>query len=201
MEEHTRKLTLVAAITVVAACVFVGTAVRAVFYAPEPEFQLQDTSFYMEESSVPLRLTIPSLSIDADVERVGINIKGNMAAPSSYADVGWYKYGTVPGEKGSAVIAGHLNNGLGLNGVFMNLDQIEVGDDIIVETKGGESLRFEVTKIATYAHTEVPTEELFTKDDTARLNLITCEGGWVQSEKTYEERLVVYSVLKESDQI
>jgi len=197
MEEHMRKFTLVAALVVVAAFVFVGTAVKATLFSPDPEFQLDIPVAENAHASValPERVRIPVLAIDTRVEQVGINTKGNMAAPSNYSDAGWYKYGTRPGEKGSAVLAGHLDNGLALDGVFRHLDQLEVGDDIYVETKEGKSLHFVVSATAVYPYTGVPTEMLFTRDDKARLNLITCGGGWLKDAKTYSERLVVYAVL------
>ena len=202
MEEKKRRLTLVGAITLVAVCVFVSTAVRAVWYAPEPEIQIamEESVYASGAAGQPTRLIIPALGIDTSVEKVGLNAKGNMAAPSNYVDVGWYKYGARPGEQGSAVIAGHLNNGLGLDGVFMNLEDMKKGDDIVIETIEGKQLRFVVTDIASYEYTEVPVETLFNRDDTARLNLVTCEGVWVGDEKTYDRRLVVYAVLTEADQ-
>ncbi len=197
-----RRYTLVGALTLVAACVFVGTVVRAVFYAPDAE-----SPVLMEEVSsargigVPTRLHIPAAGVDASVQRTGITTKGAMAVPSNYADVGWYRYGTRPGEKGSAVISGHLNNGFGLDGVFADLSRLKRGDEIFVETDRGEEMRFVVVEVETYPYTEVPTEFLFNRKDVPRLNLITCDGAWVGSEKTYDRRLVVYAEFREADQI
>ncbi|MBE3560989.1 MAG: class F sortase [Ktedonobacteraceae bacterium] len=57
----------------------------------------------------PLRLTIKSIGVDASVEPVGILANGDMATPEKdpWNNVGWYSVGPYPGEKGSAVIAGH----------------------------------------------------------------------------------------------
>ena len=196
MEERMRKFTLVAALVAVAAFVFVSTGVRAVFYAPEAEFK-RDLPIPESTSLIglPARLSIPALEIDTAIEHVGINAKGNMAAPRLYAEVAWYKYGARPGDKGSAVVAGHLDNGFGLDGVFKNLDGLQVGDDIFVTTEEGEELHFVVSSVATYPYEEVPVEELFARADKAHLNLITCKGEWIKDAKTYSERLVVYTVL------
>lgn len=194
------KRTLVIIITLIAFAVFGATLVHALWYAPESEVPVPGLADVAPISAVPpddqpSRLTVPSLEIDADIQYVGITKAGNMGVPSNYSDVGWYRYGPVPGQRGSAVIDGHVDNALGLAGVFKNLGAIQVGESVYVETKGGEKLRFIVTEVVTYGYKEVPVELLFNRKDARRLNLITCGGSWIQTEKTYDQRTVVYTVL------
>src|SRR5579871_2731623 len=56
-------------------------------------------------------LTIPSINVNAPIVPVGFTVDGNMATPDRLSDVGWYEYGTPIGDAGSAVIAGHVDNG------------------------------------------------------------------------------------------
>ncbi|CAN5116954.1 hypothetical protein BH11PAT3_BH11PAT3_3130 [soil metagenome] len=149
-------------------------------------------------STLPKRLIIPSLNIDANVQYVTINAKGNMGTPNNFTDVSWYKPGTEPGKVGSAVMAGHVDNGLSLAGVFKKLDTIQVGDDVFVQQASGAKLHFKVEKVTSYPYTEVPVVSIFTSQDgSKRLNLITCVGAWVPGQKTYDRRLVVYTKLVE----
>ena len=127
-------------------------------------------------SSDPVRLIIPTLSVNASVEFVGLTLRGTMGAPSAYAHAGWYGYGTAPGNLGSAVIDGHVDDGFSLPGVFARLRDIKAGDNVYVETRGGRRLHFVVTGIEVYPHTDAPTDLIFGRADRARLNLITCEG-------------------------
>jgi LPXTG-site transpeptidase (sortase) family protein len=143
----------------------------------------------------PVRLQIPSLNVDANVQYVGITAHGTMAVPNNFTDVGWYKYGSVPGTQGSAVFAGHVDNALALPGVFKHLQDIQPGADIYVITKDGNKLHFIVDEATAYAVNDVPTSRIFETSGSAHLNLITCEGSWVQSQKEYDHRLVVYSHL------
>lgn len=145
----------------------------------------------------PSRLLIPSIKVDAHVQHVGINSKGNMSTPTNFTDVAWYKPGTTPGQSGSAVMAGHVDNGLGLKGVFKNLNQLNVGDDVYVQQKDGTRLHFVVEHIKSYPYTDIPAAEIFGATDGKRLNLITCLGEWLANQKTYSERLVVYTRLVE----
>lgn len=194
-----RSTYAVVVLALVGAIVFAGAFSRAFWYAPETEIELPDATKSQATGDValPARLHIPSLGIEAQVQHVGITAKGNMAAPSNYSDVGWYKYGTVPGTRGSAVIAGHVDNGLGLPGVFKKLRTLKAGEEFILETETGEELRFVIEDIQTYPYKEVSGTLLFNRDDVARLNLITCEGSWVGADRTYDERLVVFAKLAE----
>lgn len=144
----------------------------------------------------PERLAIPALSIDAAVQDVGITAKGNMGVPDNFVDVGWYTYGAIPGQPGTAVIDGHVDNGLSLAGVFKHLDSIQTGDDIYVTNYAGQKLHFVVSDIEYYGYEDAPTNQIFNNDSNgAQLELITCSGTWVPDQKTYDERLVVTATL------
>jgi len=193
---------LIALIAVGAAGVFALTLSHALFYAPDdtglPALNASSTPIVAETASTPMRLQIPSLSIDAHVQSVGVNAKGNMAVPSNFTDVAWYKYGPVPGQLGSAVIDGHVDNALSLAGVFKHLGDMKVGDDVFVVAKDGTRHHFVVTDIAIYPYTDGPVERIFGAKDAAHLNLVTCAGTWLKGGQTYNERLVVYTTYKDS---
>ncbi len=143
----------------------------------------------------PERLLIPAISVDANVQQVGLTANKAMANPIGFVDVGWYKYGTVPGERGSAVIAGHVDNGLGLNGVFKNLKDLKEGDDVYVLDEEGTQIHFKVTAVNHYPYDEAPAEEIFNEPSKTLLQLITCGGKWLKDAKTYDERVVVTAEL------
>ncbi len=180
-----------------AGTVFTWTLVHALWYAPDSGVMVPaENSVALSTSSPPVRLLIPSLGIDANVQSVGITSKGNMGVPSNYTDVGWYKHGTIPGELGSAVMDGHVSNGFSLPGVFRRLGELQEGDDVYVVTEDGSKLHFVVTGKEVYPYKEAPTARIFKEQDRARLNLITCEGSWLATDKTFTDRLVVYTELR-----
>jgi sortase A len=199
---RSKTITVILVLVVIAAAaVFSLTSVHALWYAPEagPSAPTSTAEAVATAdaapSALPSRLIIPSLNINAHIQDLGINAAGNMQAPDNFTDVGWYKYGTVPGEIGSAVIDGHVDNGLALDGVFKHLTDIKVGDEVDIETNGGKTLHFVVSDIETYQYQGVPTQTLFNRKDAARLNLITCEGTWVPGGDTYDHRIVIYTKL------
>lgn len=60
-------------------------------------------------STFPTYLYIPSIHLTAPIEPVGIDATGAMAVPPGTSNaVGWYEYGTIPGQRGSAVIDAHV---------------------------------------------------------------------------------------------
>jgi sortase (surface protein transpeptidase) len=138
--------------------------------------------------------------VDAAVQDRGLIAGNRMAAPTNYTDVGWYKYGTVPGDVGTAVLYAHLDNGLGLNGVFKDLDQLSIGDEIDITTASGTPQRFIVSKMESYPFQAVPPEALgeAPSDGMSYISLITCAGKPLRDPVigyTYDHRLVVYAKL------
>jgi sortase (surface protein transpeptidase) len=193
---------IVAFIMAIAVGVFAVTLVHAVWYAPDLE--VTDNSIVATSTvphaqvvtgDYPVRLEIPKLTINANVQKVGIAKSGHMAVPNNFTDAAWYKYGAAPGQAGDAVFDGHVDNGLSLPGVFKQLGSIAVGDDIYVETASGTRLHFVVSDIQQYPYLEVPMNSIVSTTGEPRLSLITCEGAWVQGQKTYDHRLVVYAKM------
>lgn len=146
------------------------------------------------QKDYPVTLYIPSLKINAKIQQVGLNSKGAIGAPDNFTDVVWYKYGPAPGQPGSAIIDGHVDNGLGLAGVFKHLSSIATGSEMAVTTSLGTTLVFKVTAINVYGYQQVPMATIL-NSSTPTLDLITCDGTWVGNQRTYNERLVVTAKL------
>ncbi len=143
-------------------------------------------------TALPLELSIPKLGIRASVEQVGIT-DGDMEVPHSPETVGWYSFGTKPGEVGSAVLAGHVNWWGGRDAVFTNLQEMQVGDVVNILKEDGIRDYFIVRDIQKFP-LDADTSEVFSNQDgKILLNLITCFGTWNEEKNTHEERLVVFT--------
>jgi LPXTG-site transpeptidase (sortase) family protein len=140
---------------------------------------------------LPMHLLIPKLKVDAPISYMGLTANGEMDVPPDLVTVGWYKFGTKPGEQGSAVIAGHLEGTEDL-GVFIDLDKLRSGDVINVRNDREEVVSFAVRETRTYKQAERP-NEIFNKTDGSYLNLITCSGTWDNAKKRYSHRYVVFA--------
>jgi sortase (surface protein transpeptidase) len=185
----------------VAAVVFMTTAVRAFVYDPSPEIAPPPgvTLPDVPATDYPVHISIPSASIDADIEKVGLTTGNHMATSAQFSNAGWYKYGPVPGQVGTAVIEGHLDNGLGLDGAFKHLGDVSIGDVVTVTAQDGRTIRFAVNATSSYPYQSVPSDVLFgttVHDGKAHLNLVTCTGTWTYDQTegmTYTRRLVVFA--------
>lgn len=120
-----------------------------------------------------------------------MNAQGAMAVPSgSSKQVGWYQYGVVPGETGSAVIDAHVF------AAFSKLKYLKPGADVYVIMTNGTKLHFVVTTAKKYALGALSSrQQLFRSTQSADLNLITCAGSLTSDRSTYDHRLVVYTTL------
>lgn len=139
---------------------------------------------------IPARLRIPALGVDAKIEHVGIKDDGSMGTPKDFKDVSWYSLGAKPGAAGSAVFAGHVNNGLTNAGVFANLSKINKGDYITLADAEGATKVYRVERVQEYP-ADASTEEIFATTGPQQIVLITCDGEWVPKARTFDTRLVV----------
>jgi LPXTG-site transpeptidase (sortase) family protein len=142
----------------------------------------------------PARLRIPSLALDARVERLGVTKQGTMDVPSNVWDVGWLWTGARPGGRGNAVIDGHRDSTTGA-AIFVRLDRIKVGDAVLVSDAGGHQLTFVVDGVNRYDVQRAPLDAIFGPSADHGLNLITCAGSYDRNQHDYNERLVVHAKL------
>lgn len=130
------------------------------------------------------RLSIPAIGVDAGIIPVGVTRAGHLAIGRSVRDVYRWRDGVLPGQDGSAVLAGHTwSKG---PGVFDHLGRLEVGDRVAVGRN-----RFEVTRVrrvTRMSRSEVA--GLFSDRGRARLVLITC-GDRNAATGVYRTRIIV----------
>lgn len=144
-----------------------------------------------------VQLMIPAISVNAPIESVGVAAGGYLGVPTQnqWDGVGWYKAGPYPGDRGSAVIDGHLDRPGGGPAVFWNLHNLRIGEMVMVVDSTGKTLRFRVTDMESYSPQNAPTSKIFDDTSGSYLNLITCAGTWIPSQHQTSLRLVVYTVL------
>lgn len=145
--------------------------------------------------SIPNKILIPEIDVNANVEVVQMDTKGNMDVPKNTYNVAWYSLGYSPGEQGSAVFAGHYDTEAGSPAVFWNLGKLNIGDTVTVVDTAGKELGYSVVRVETYPYDNFPIKEVFGSSNKSQLNLITCGGVWDKRLKTYRERLVVFTEL------
>ena len=89
----------------------------------------------------PVRLAVPALGVDAPLDAVGVAADGQMEIPEDVDRVGWYRFGPAPGQDGSAVLAGHVDDAEQGLGVLATLREVGVGELVEVTDAAGTTTR------------------------------------------------------------
>jgi hypothetical protein len=165
-------------------------------------------------SAVPLELQLPSVRVRGAVLAVGITAHGAMDAPQGplgdpvWQEAFWYRGGGIPGDVGTATIAGHVDDVRGRPALFAHLGDLHPGDPVVVhDTQGGGEVRFTVSQVATYSVQQASQPAILATiygagpvagtgpqpapDGRSHLTLVTCAGDFVHG--AYDHRVVVYA--------
>jgi LPXTG-site transpeptidase (sortase) family protein len=149
-----------------------------------------------QAQNIPVWLTIPTIGVDAQVDMVGLTADGAMGAPIDPDHVGWLSSSASPGAAGTAVIDGHRGWIEKMAVVFDRLHELHIGDNIYVKDASSTITTFVVREMRSY-NTSEDVSAVFGKGggaiSGAHLNLITCDGDWDATSKTYTRRLVVFA--------
>lgn len=150
-----------------------------------------------QRAGLPVRIEIPAIGVDAVVEKVGRDAEGKVDVPKFSENVAWFDESALPGQGGkTSVVSGHLDDPFG-PAVFYELRRLVPGDELAITYSSGERFVFVVDDKERYSTDAVPSQRIFGTTPKQMLNLITCDGAWDSSGANYQQRLVVYTRLKD----
>lgn len=124
--------------------------------------------------------------------RLGLNPDGTLEVPANARESGWWSRGAFPGEKGTAVIAGHVDSGAG-PAVFFRLRELEPGDDVRITDSEGRTARFAVERSEEHPKNDFPTRRVYAPTAGRALRLITCSGDFDEARGRYRSNLIVFA--------
>lgn len=158
----------------------------------------------------PATITIPKINAHSTLEPLGLTPDGALDVPpvERPEQAGWYAGARPdadgdewkPGERGPAVIAGHVD-GLypdgrkGKPGIFARLHELAPGDEVIVEQVDGDQLTYRVTAVEQVGKHAFPWDRVMAEDGRATLQLITCGGEFNRARGHYEDNVIVFTEL------
>ncbi|MGW7370301.1 class F sortase [Streptomyces sp. NPDC054841] len=145
--------------------------------------------------SEPVRFRIPRIGVDAPVMRLGLSRDNSLDAPPAGNSnlTGWYKNGTSPGGRGTAIVVGHVDNARG-PAVFYSLGTLKKGHRIEVLREDGRTAVFTVDAVEVYENEDFPDRKVYGAADRAELRVITC-GGSFDDRTGYQGNVVTYAHL------
>ncbi|MEU9045335.1 MULTISPECIES: class F sortase [unclassified Kitasatospora] len=151
-------------------------------------------------ASVPTRIRIPAIKVDAPVTGVGLTAARQLATPPMEQRnlTGWYRVGAAPGAAGNAIVVGHADNHSG-PAVFYRLGLLRPGDTVEVTRKDRHTAVFTIDSVQVFPKKDFPDALVYGADsaDRAELRLITC-GGKFDRKTGYESNTVVFAHLSSS---
>jgi len=141
----------------------------------------------------PVRIRVPIINIDAPIQPLTVDENGVLPAPDTFEGTGWWSGGPEPGERGPAVIAGHLDSYRG-PAVFYRIKDMREGDTIFVDRADGSEAVFATERIERHDKDDFPTEAVYGDTPDSQLRLITCGGKFDKRHRTYLDNIIVYAV-------
>lgn len=146
--------------------------------------------------SQPLRIEIPALDVNAPVMRLGQDPDGAVQVPplGNHNLAGWYDRTVLPGQDGTSVILGHVDNFTGPS-VFFYIKTLRPGDILKVVRADGKTAEFSVDGVQRVAKVTFPSQAIYGNTRYPGLRLITCGGPFDSSTRQYVDNIIVYSHL------
>ncbi|MFJ8667233.1 class F sortase [Streptomyces sp. NPDC093600] len=146
-------------------------------------------------ASRPERVRVPSVRVDAPLKEVGLDAEGWIDTPAAYEKnlAGWFGGAVTPGEKGTAVVVGHVDTPDG-RAVFFRLGALDKGERVEIVRADGRTAVFSVYGVEVVPKDRFPAERIYRNTASPELRLITCGGAF--SQRTgYADNIVVSARL------
>jgi sortase (surface protein transpeptidase) len=151
----------------------------------------------LKQKSVPILISIPKFHMSAPILPVGLDKEGRMATVPKANTIAWYAFGSVPGQVGNSILAGHRDWN-GVLGSFWNLGGLRTGDFVHILLSNSKNIAFKVKSVHIYPAQAVP-PEVMDPGGSGRTTLITCIGDFIRDKGGYQSRVVVI-LQKTNDQ-
>lgn len=147
--------------------------------------------------SVPVRVIIPAISVNAPVTEVGLNQDRTVQTPplDDHNLAGWYKYSVTPGQTGSSLIVGHVDSYTGPS-IFFRLKELHKGDTVQVKRADGQLVIFTIDGVQVASKTAFPTQAVYQNTGYPSLRLVTCGGPFDYANGHYQDNIIVYAHLQ-----
>ena len=164
--------------------------------APPPPEEPAPTPARGTFDALPARIHVPAIDVDHPLIAVGLNADGSMEIPHDVQEIGWYEVqGVLPGDDGTAVLAGHVDSRSQGPGAFYDLRHLDVGAAVTI-SDGDQEQEWVVTARRSYDKDHIPIDEIFVDHGAPRLVLITCGGAFDRTARSYTDNIVVYAELR-----
>lgn len=116
----------------------------------------EDYTNHQSEARNPRYLKIDRLNLDVIVTRGNVSNDGQLQYPSNIYELSWYSGSSTPGNDGVVLISG-ISKYSSEDGILNNLDSLEEGDKITVETGDSSTYTYVVKTTSICSNKEAET--------------------------------------------
>jgi len=163
--------------------------------SPEDRELVEPGPSQVRFQELPTTIRVPAIDVDHPLIPVGLNPDGSMEIPDDVQEIGWFEtQGVLPGDEGTAVLAGHVDSRAQGPGAFYDLRHLDVGDGITI-SDGDRDQEWVVTARRSYDKDLLPIEDIFVDHGEPRLVLVTCGGAFDRTLRSYSDNIVIYAEL------
>ena len=147
-------------------------------------------------NSRPVSVAIPAIATESILIDLGLNTDGSVEVPATEpgSPAGWYHGSPTPGERGPAILLGHVNATDGGPGVFSELRKLGEGDVINVTREDGSVAAFRFIAGNQYSKSSFPSDLVYGDTPGSELRLVTCDG-FNAATGAFDDNYVVYAEL------
>lgn len=159
----------------------------------------KDLAQYQVEADTPRFIDIERLDIHAMVERSVVETAGVLPLPDNIYNAAWYSGSGKPGQGNYIIISG-IHSFDKKKGLFANLDSLEQGDKIIIETGSAKKYTYEIKEITMISDGDAERQLPYMQrriDDQETLSLITAKSN---ESGSYNSFVMLRSVLVETSE-
>ena len=144
--------------------------------------------------SRPLALAIPAIGVRARIISLGLAADGSARLPPLATPfvTSWYAPGPAPGQRGTAIVFGHVDSAAVGPAVFYNLGRLRRGDLIEVTLADRRTALFRVYAAELYQKARLPAA-IYSYTQWPTLRLITCGGTFDHRTRHYLGNTVVFA--------
>lgn len=142
----------------------------------------------------PVEIRIGGIGIRMPVVPEGVTTDGQMSLPAKPSTLGWYRFGAKPGQRGSTVLAGHVDTKRFGIGPLAQLPEVEAGATIRLRLSDGSTLWYRVAGLRSVDKQSRALESVFDESGPSRLRIVTCGGKFDPQNGGYQDNVVLTAV-------
>jgi hypothetical protein len=147
--------------------------------------------------SVPVSVTVPAIGVRASIVALGENPDHTVQVPplSEPQETSWFDLGPTPGQRGPAVLLGHVDTAATGPAVFYKLGDLRPGNTVMVTRADHQTAVFRIDRVEEYQKVSFPSLLVYGPTKNAQLRLVTCGGAFDPQTGHYLSNIVAYATL------